>query len=529
MIEQCETCHANLVNEFSTLLLAGIEGFQEDHHQSVGACVSCHNITEHPEQAHNAAPQVLADISRRLTDQPAPLESSISALSCAACHQIHDSDGHASNLSDDQCQTCHVKQFKSFQDGHPVFTDLPQFRPQIVFDHRRHQQQHFEKKALIEFAPRQCTDCHQLTAGTDLELAGFDRMCSACHLEKDITTKLIDKIGPTTVFAMPNINAEQVDIGYWPNCRTTQFKRVSNMPVLMRRLLETDEQAVSAMTILAKSNTAMNALDDAPPEILEAVIALSESVRSLVADIAAEDALERFSSGSEARQVNNDQLAQLIGAIPVDVRRLLSSGWFAEQADGELSAEVCPSRDQWRAMRDGIEKSKDEVRTNPGWYLQAKASYMALSYVPQLHADPLMKLFSDLAAHDEQWYDDRLGFQCSKCHLVNENDVEPKVAWPAVEHIRRTRFSHTTHLVAGETCASCHALTDVGDEEAFASIDHHSIEKAQCDSCHRDGAVEQSCSDCHSYHWQTMQVEQASPPSLIVEELQDIEADDGDE
>ncbi len=525
MIEQCETCHANLVNEFSTLLLAGIEGFQGDHHQAVSACVNCHKIAEYPEQVHNAAPEVLADISRRLAEQPAPLETRISELSCASCHEIHNDNVHASSLTDQQCQSCHIAQFESFQHGHPAFSGLPEVTPQIVFDHRRHQELHFEKKAMVEFAPQQCTDCHLPNDGTDLKLAGFDSMCSDCHLEKDVTNKLIDKIGPTTVFAVPNINAEEVSIGFWPNCRTTQFKRISNMPVLMRRLLETDPDAVAAMELLTEDNTAMNSLDDVAPEVLEAVVALSKAVRTLAADMAAEDALERFSVDSETRQISNDELTRLVGAIPVDVRRLLYSSWFADQPVEEAGGQVCSSRDEWRAMRDGIEKDKDEIRSNPGWYLQAKSSYMALSYVPQLHADPLMRLFSDLADHDPQWYDDRLGFQCSKCHLTATGGAEPQVAWPVVENTRRTQFSHATHLVTGEVCATCHALTDVGDEEDFAAIDHHPIEKAQCDSCHRDGAVEQSCSDCHTYHWQPMRIEQTAAPSLLVEPVEESAAD----
>lgn len=527
MIEQCETCHTKNQSEFTMLLQASIEGMLGDGHQDADACISCHQIADFPHLPHNADPQLLIDVSKQLTKQLTAQSVStdvvqampVSELSCATCHEIHDSDGVASRLSDQQCQSCHVQQFESLQHGHPEFTQLPDVTPQVIFDHHRHQQQHFDKKSLADLAPEQCTDCHLSSQANDMRMAGFDGMCSGCHLNEDITTKLIDKIGPTTVFAVPNIDAEAVGVGYWPNCRTTQFKRINNMPVLMKRLLETDENAVLAMQVLADNGVAMNSLDDVSNEVRQAIVTLTESIRSLAADIAADDALERFSQQSENRVIRNDQIAQMISAIPVDVRRLLHTAWFQNQpiSTDDQGLGICPTRDEWSTMRAGVEKGRDVVRNNSGWYMQAKSSYMALSYIPKEHADATMKLLSSVAADDPEWHDPKSGFQCSKCHLVNSESDQTVVAWPSVVENRKTRFSHPVHLTSGLACATCHQLVESKDEELFASSDHRFIEKSQCVDCHQTGKVEQSCSDCHDYHWEAMSINQLSAPDWDVD------------
>lgn len=510
MIEQCDVCHIDMQHEFSALLQTGARGLAGEHEAAMGVCLDCHAIDAHPQLAHNAEPETLLGITRRLAGDDSLSGSPPQDLSCATCHTIHSGSGHTDQLSDAQCQSCHVEQFHSFQHGHPDFTQLPDAPAQIAFDHQQHQDQHYDKNSVAEFAPENCTDCHISTADTELKLADFDQMCADCHLSEDITTKLIDRIGPTTLFAVPNIDAEAVDIGFWPNCRTTQFKRLDDMPVLMRRLLETDPDTAAAIALLSEDGVAMNSLDDVSDAQRQAVIALAAAVRKLAADLAADDVIERLAGAEDVRSGRGQQIAQLIGLIPADVRRLANSAWFSEAAQAQMLIDadppgLCPGRDGWRAMRDGVEKGRDVVRTNPGWYLQSKSSYMALSYVPQIHADPVMQLFSAVAGDAPVWQDDRDGFQCGKCHKVSADDDQTRITWPQPVETRRTLFSHTTHLATGWTCAHCHRLYEIPEEETVARIDHHPVRKTYCDECHQDGAVEQSCSDCHRYHWEDIQ------------------------
>ena len=68
-------------------------------------------------------------------------------LACMTCHQEHHGETYdLKALTDNQCQVCHQKQFKSFEHGHPSFVamDYPASRrTRIFFDHQSHYKKAF--------------------------------------------------------------------------------------------------------------------------------------------------------------------------------------------------------------------------------------------------------------------------------------------------------------------------------------------------------------------------------------------------
>ena len=508
-IEDCGQCHDPVASSFSDLAVMGIAGFMGEHSQSGEKCLVCHIAKARPFKPHGAEHNHQNATTVRLTDQQDPTGVDNNTISCATCHQIHQADeaGAIKVLSDGQCQSCHTAPFEGFTDGHPAFRHLPAWSAQILFDHKQHYYDYFAKQHVRDDVPENCTVCHLVDTGAQLQFATFDSMCSDCHLRPDIIDKQLDAIGPTSLIAIPRLDAQQLTVGYWPNCKTSRFKRISDLPLAMRALLETDDVAVAAIALLEAQKTSLNAMKKATDEEREAATQLAWSIKRLVNDIAADDAIERFSPDSNTRIVNDSQLAELVSLVPIDIRRRMTETWFpglSEELEkvAEINTGSCPDRDDWSAMRSLIEKKKRNIGNNAGWYLQAKSSYMALSYVAQSHADPVMVTLGETLSRFSAGKQRGEEFQCAKCHGLESQDGTYELQWGLQVPEKKTLFRHASHLTTGQRCEQCHQLTGTDEQSPVALPDHLSIKKDQCLVCHNTDAVPTSCNGCHQYHWQ---------------------------
>lgn len=190
-----------------------------------------------------------------------------------------------------------------------------------------------------------------------------------------------------------------------------------------------------------------------------------------------------------------------------------------------------------------------------GWFLDDQL--FAIRYMPGGHADPLIAAWIQFvtlleyraghlvhvsgATHADmhpsiEWQayangDRAVMQQCADCHLLAAQDptAVSQDDWkslPADSQKRFTRFDHRPHLtIAGSVhCQTCHQINtkretsyalmkkaDViqspGDVQAYgARVDcyfqeeFHSIQKSQCNSCHRAGGAPENCTQCHNYH-----------------------------
>lgn len=104
---------------------------------------------------------------------------------------------------------------------------------------------------------------------------------------------------------------------------------------------------------------------------------------------------------------------------------------------------------------------------------------------------------------------------CKSCHTVDQLaddtfNVNWKPEYRDVSLREFTRFSHGPHVMQPvlNDCSHCHNLDpEKSNKDSFASLDpreaisnFHPIVKDNCTSCHREGATDNGCTQCHNYH-----------------------------
>ena len=115
--------------------------------------------------AHGASVDVLKESTERLTKiaaetlQPKAARAQGAAfpahdleargLTCATCHQEHQGVNFKLNkITNEQCRSCHVVKFDSFDSNHPKFDTYPfKRRTQLVYDHAGHFDKHYPEVA----------------------------------------------------------------------------------------------------------------------------------------------------------------------------------------------------------------------------------------------------------------------------------------------------------------------------------------------------------------------------------------------
>ncbi len=188
--------------------------------------------------------------------------------------------------------------------------------------------------------------------------------------------------------------------------------------------------------------------------------------------------------------------------------------------------------------------------TQGGWYLDQEL--LAVRYMPRGHADPLLAAWTEYVVlltssrekHHSQLELSNVGSKmipggCAECHLLSDSNSSVLVgdgmdrAWKSVarsDAVRPfTRFDHAPHLTLPmiRDCRYCHVLEEGhrlkdGEPENLATVlaqhrgseltamhatvrDHlhtefRSMEKSQCNACHRPNGAGDGCTQCHNYH-----------------------------
>ncbi len=195
-----------------------------------------------------------------------------------------------------------------------------------------------------------------------------------------------------------------------------------------------------------------------------------------------------------------------------------------------------------------------------GWYLDHEL--LALRYMPRGHADPTLAAWAEFIAlidahtHIDEGELGQVEFGhvaerstphrlsnlthgvavpggCTQCHLLHSelNTTEEPVRWTSWQRpqsVRQfTKFDHTPHLTLPvlTNCRYCHLfqkdrphslrqLFDTNSQELLVtspSMLTHTVGKYlesefigmrldQCAACHRPGAADDGCTQCHNYH-----------------------------
>jgi hypothetical protein len=566
--DNCAICHVAAEKDpksFASFAFEAHTAFADSQ-----KCIKCHTeIGPNPLLAHGVARDVLlhehssaADNGDAFVNTGRPAGLTMAAmwktstpdeeLACATCHREHHGKEHdLTKLANEQCQSCHQKQFHSFSNGHPELSDFAYSRrPRIYFDHARHLQQYFvegEHRRMFPDAktPEACVACHVPDpTGSVIQTRGFAQMCAACH-----EAEIKDRDFPGLPFiAVPQFALDESTsaddapkVGVWPPA--TGSLPASRMPAFMRLLLESDTNWTPAIrnardlsTIAVRS----------PESVADGLWA----IKTLFADLSRH-------GDAELQKRLSDRYPELASIEPSLIPSVVSatSRWFPN-LPAELEARARGAELPEAQAGLATFRNPDDAVLGGGWYVQDTDH--TIRYRPAGHADRLMKSLLDatvktLGSESDEHAAEVLAIlasptasgspasaepvasgRCLQCHTVDRdlNSGALRVNWYAriagQNETRLTAFSHAPHmqLPTKGGCLSCHRVSEELPSDSFREsffsratltgewhpvTDWHvagvsgfdRLEKAHCASCHTPNSAGDSCLTCHSYHANT--------------------------
>ena len=244
-IENCNACHtksgSNKVSWIHGLVAA-------DPLADSKACLTCHKIPSTAFNAHGASAEVLKQSTKRLTKTAAgstaprsavaqsasfPMKDVIAGgLYCATCHQEHQGvNFNLNKISNEQCRSCHVLKFDSFDGHHPKFENYPfERRTRIIYDHASHFGKHYPdlaKKDPAKRSPATCSTCHNSDSDRRVMAAApFDQTCTTCHLGQILGKERVSGPKGIAFLTLPGLDLETLkkknaSVGEWPDASDT--------------------------------------------------------------------------------------------------------------------------------------------------------------------------------------------------------------------------------------------------------------------------------------------------------------------
>lgn len=345
-IENCSACHTKSGSGKFTWTHGLVAG---DRHADSKACLTCHNMPDTAFNAHGASAQVLEESTRRLTKvaagTPAPQSAHAQSVAfptdsvvarglyCATCHQEHQgANFNLKKISNEQCRSCHVVKFDSFDGHHPKFENYPfKRRTRIIFDHAGHFGKHYPEVAGKDPArriPETCSTCHNSSKDKRvMAVAPFEQTCTTCHLDQ-ITGKERAS-GPKGVaflslpgFDLQTLNKKKASIGEWPDASEaglTPFMKVMISRNARGRALIKSVDRLDLQDLSRASNDQIKAVTHLAWEIKGLFYAL---IRGKASDV-----LGDLNIGGGA-QLSATLVADLTASIPQDVIISAQQQWL---------------------------------------------------------------------------------------------------------------------------------------------------------------------------------------------------------
>ena len=552
---RCAACHAAGEGAAGDWALDALSGGRRFSTPQAALCLKCHEKgfdAEHALLAHGVAPQRLNPGVSATVENPPPQDSRLFSIpqnergeiACSTCHQEHHGQTFdLKQLTSQQCQTCHARQFARFSQGHPEFRRWPnERRTPIAFDHVSHQAKHFSA-ARRDF---QCGACHHDDSRREVKLtANFQQACASCHAAK-IEQSVSDG---WAVFSLPGIEAATLreaglDVGAWPERLSTSFDGAP--PLAMQLLLSADERGRAALNALQGD---LGNVDPQKKEQLQAAADLVLAIKKLLHELAAEGdaALERRLTAALGTKADRALAARLCAQLPRDLMSAAEQSWFppAETPPAQTKEKPVKSCDDDLLAPEPAAKPAAAATPEPanpaapamssGW--RRDDARFAIVYQPLGHADPLLKAWLELAVsapgvenassaaqwsaaqwRAAQWSQllkpTALG-RCVECHRVDSPPAgERMIHWLTNRRdlgVKEfTRFSHRPHLIQPQLqdCTQCHELNNKSVSSVSQSAaeprplpgDFLPLRKAACVQCHLPQAAGDQCLKCHNYH-----------------------------
>lgn len=362
--DRCAACHQAADQSFGQWMMTAVgvssghqQGDVAGHADGAGAmaihqsqlCMKCHGENFDAALAlnpHGASVDLLAELTQKAggggwasgVTQTVATGLGMShgnSIACNACHREHHGNVSLSQLTDQQCQSCHQQTFHSFEDGHPEFSVAPQKRRQhIAFDHGTHFNKHFPaNKTSFD-----CAQCHidDLANNTKLT-APFEQSCGACHKQQ------IADSGDRgwAIFALPMIDMEAVKqhgltVGNWPMAATGDFD--GPLPPMMEVLLAADSKAKAVLGRLG-NDFAFGDIDPDDKGSVADAVELVWSIKRLLKDLAdgGRDSLREKIGRATGSDVSDETLTQILAGLDPQIFAATAKRWLPD-LERELAA-----------------------------------------------------------------------------------------------------------------------------------------------------------------------------------------------
>ncbi len=349
-IEKCSACHTKSGSGKLSWVHGLVAG---DSLADSKACLTCHKMPDTAFNAHGASAGALQESTERLSKRAAASHQPLSAraqdiafpthavvardLYCATCHQEHQgADFELNRISNEQCRSCHVVKFDSFDGHHPQFDNYPfDRRTRIIYDHAGHFGKHYPELAKREPSrriPDTCSSCHNSNKDRRvMAVAPFDQACASCHLDQIIGKERASGPKGIAFLTLPGLDRETLKtknapIGEWPDASEAA------LTPFMQVMLSRDEPG----RILIKTVAALNLQDlsDASDDQIKAVTDLVWAIKGLFHALIkgkASEVLGDLDIGGGAK-LSAPLIADLTASIPRDVVVSAQQQWLPNLA-----------------------------------------------------------------------------------------------------------------------------------------------------------------------------------------------------
>jgi hypothetical protein len=349
-IENCSACHTKSGSGKLTWIHGLVAG---DPLADSKACLICHKMPDTAFNAHGASLDVLKRSTERLAKiaaaTPAPQSARAQStafpthdvvargLYCATCHQEHQGvNFNLDKISNEQCRSCHVVQFDSFDGNHPKFDGYPfKRRTRIKYDHAGHFGKHYPelaKKDPAKRIPETCSACHDSRNDKKImAVAPFEQTCGTCHLDQIVGKERVTGPKGIAFLSLPGLDLEALKkknapIGEWPDGSEAE------LTPFMKVMIGRNEQGRALIKAVDSLN--LKDLASASDDQIKAVTKLVWEVKRLFHALnsgKASDVLGNLNIVSGAK-LSTSLISDLTASIPRDVVISAHQQWLPNLA-----------------------------------------------------------------------------------------------------------------------------------------------------------------------------------------------------
>ncbi len=349
-IEKCSTCHSKSGDNKISWIHGLVAG---DPLADSKSCLTCHKMPDTSLNAHGVATDVLKQSTERLMKVAAQLPEPTSArmqnaafpthdtseggLYCATCHQEHQGASFKlSKITNEQCRSCHVAKFDSFDGNHPKFDNYPfKRRTRIIYDHAGHFGKHYPevaKKELANRIPATCSTCHDSSGDKRImAVATFEKTCTACHLDQITGKERVSGPKGIAFLTLPGLDLQTLAkknaaIGEWPDGSEAE------LTPFMRVMISRNEQGRALIKSLGGLHLQdlSEATDDQIKDVTKLVWEIKRLFHALISQKAS-DVLADLQIGSGGK-LSPSIIADLTARIPRDLVTGAQQQWLPNLA-----------------------------------------------------------------------------------------------------------------------------------------------------------------------------------------------------